>query len=126
MLLLGFITALCSASFIEKRSDDGGRPGQVHLAYYNETVRSVSWITFENVTQYLYVKEVSDKKLKVSSQKQGSEEKSLLTFPFSFLSLGRKVIFLSTFLQIFRKHFSLFFLSRENFLPTPGPKNKTK
>ena len=69
MLLLGFITALCSASFIEKRSDDGGRPGQVHLAYYNETVRSVSWITFENVTQYLYVKEVSDKKLKVSSQK---------------------------------------------------------
>ena len=69
MLFLCFITALCSASFIEKRSDDGGRPGQVHLAYYNETVRSVSWVTFENVTQYLYVKEVSDKKLKVGSLK---------------------------------------------------------
>ena len=76
MFFLCFITALCSASFIEKRSDDGGRPGQVHLAYYNETVRSVSWVTFENVTQYLYVKEVSDKKLKVGSLKTGCKSGS--------------------------------------------------
>ena len=31
------------------------------FSYYATNVRSVSWVTFENVTQYLYVKEASDK-----------------------------------------------------------------
>jgi len=58
LLYASIVASYCSATFVQKRTD-GGKPGQVHLSYYNETVRSVSWVTFENVTQYLYVKDAA-------------------------------------------------------------------